>query len=160
MIDGALFPDVGLALRMLFWPYPDPLDGPKQEKHLGRTVQAVERLPSDDYGSLKGPFPILLLYVTSGPEGWVDRVERVMAEVYSDDPLHDAKAFLEAIRASIVGSNVETPLVVVEGADGEMDETAFLDTVRCVEVPTDVPYQSDLITKATAMFDVTVRPYN
>lgn len=135
MIEGLVFPSVRDALYEL-------IDG---ATHLGEPVKAFYQLPADDYGSLQGPFPVCLIYVTNGPEGFIDRVERAVLEVYAPGSL--AVETLESIRASIVGWDIETP-------------KGYLDKVRCVEVPTDVPYQSDTLNKATAFFDVTVRPFN
>lgn len=135
MIEGLVFPSVRDALF-------DLIDG---HEHLGETVQAVFQVQADSYGSMAGPFPVCQVYVTNGPEGFIDRVERVTLECYA--PGQAAVDTLESIRASVVGWDVDTP-------------SGYLDKVRCVEVPTEVPYQSGTLNKATCLLDVTVRPLN
>lgn len=133
MIDALVFPDVRDALF-------DLIDG---ASHLGEPVRAVYQLPADSYGSLQGPFPVALIYVTGGTRGFVDRVDRVTIEVYA--PGTQAVNTLESISASIIGTDIETP-------------SGHLDGIEADVTPADVPYQSDTINKAVASFLVTSRP--
>ena len=133
MIDAVVFPD---ARDCLF----DLID---RATHLGETVAAVYQIPADDYGAIRGPFPVALIYVTGGTRGVVDRVDRATIEVYA--PGTQAVETLESIAASIAGSDIETP-------------SGFLDSIDQDVTPADVPYQSDTLNKAVATFFVTSRP--
>ena len=97
MIDALVFPDTRAGIF-------DLIDG---TTHLGESVRAVYQLPADDYGSLQGPFPVALIYVTGGTRGFVDRVDRATIEVYAEGEA--AVNTLESISASITGSDIETP---------------------------------------------------
>lgn len=133
MIDGLVFPDVRECLN-------DLVDG---TEHLGDPVRMVWHLPADDYGTLQGPFPIVLVYTNGGTEGYIDRVDRVTLECYA--PGTQAVNTLESIKAFICGTDIET-------AHG------YLDGIAPDQVPEDVPYASDTLNKATATFTVTSRP--
>ena len=133
MIDALVFPDVRDALF-------DLIDG---VAHEGSTVRAVYQIPADDYGTIKGPFPVALIYTTGGTLGFVDRVDRATVEVYA--PGQQAVNTLESISASILGSDIETP-------------SGHLDGIQADVTPADVPYPSDTLNKAVATFLVTSRP--
>jgi hypothetical protein len=133
VIDALLFPDTRDALF-------DLIDG---ATHLGQPVRAVYQIPADSYGSIQGPFPLALIYVTGGTRGFIDRVDRATIEVYA--PGQQAVNTLESITASIIGSDIETPSGHLDGIEQDI-------------TPADVPYQSDTINKATATFLVTSRP--
>lgn len=133
MIDGLVFPDVRECLN-------DLVDG---TEHLDQAVRMVWHLPADDYGTLQGPFPIVLVYTNGGTEGYIDRVDRVTLECYA--PGTQAVNTLESIKAFICGTDIET-------AHG------YLDAIKSDQVPEDVPYTSDTLNKATATFMVTSRP--
>lgn len=133
MIDGLVFPDVREC-------FSDLIDG---TTHLDKPVRLVWHLPADDYGALEGPFPLVQVYTTRGTEGYVDRVDWVTLECYA--PGTSAVNTLESIKASICGTDIDTP-------------HGFLDSIKSEQVPEDVPYQSDTLNKATATFTVTSRP--
>ncbi|MGM7776135.1 hypothetical protein ACSVHC_08970 [Arthrobacter sp. KNU-44] len=133
MSDALVFPDTKSALF-------DLIDG---TMHIGVVVHAFTWLPADDYGILKGPFPIAHIYGSGGNRGFVDRVDRRTIEVYA--PGQQALEVLESITAAICGENIDTP-------------SGFLDKVESDIVPDDVPYQSDTLNKAVATFLVTSRP--
>jgi len=133
VIDGLVFPDVRECLN-------DLVDG---TEHLGDPVRMVWHLPADDYGTLQGPFPIVLVYTNGGTEGYIDRVDRVTLECYA--PGTQAVNTLESIKAFICGTDIET-------AHG------YLDAIKSDQVPEDVPYTSDTLNKATVTFMVTSRP--
>lgn len=135
MIDSFVFPDVRSVLF-------DLLDG---STHEGEQVRAFYQVQADAYGSPLGPFPVALLYVTGGAQGYVDRVDRVTLEVYA--PGEQALDVLESIFASICGTDIETP-------------SGFLDSIAPDVTPAEVPYQSDTLNKATATVLVTSRPVN
>lgn len=135
MIDALVFPDVR---GVLF----DLVNG---ATHEGAPVKAVYQLPADEYGAIKGPFPVALIYTTGGTKGFVDRVDRATIEVYA--PGQQAVNTLESISASIIGSDIETP-------------SGFVDSIEADIVPADVPYQSDTLNKAAGTFLVTSRPIN
>jgi len=133
MIDALVFPDTRDALF-------DLIDG---ATHLGQPVRAVYQIDANEYGAIKPPFPMVLIYVTGGTRGFVDRVDRATLEVYA--PGQQALSTLESISASIIGSDIETP-------------SGYIDSIAADITPTDVPYQSDTLNKAAATFLVTSRP--
>jgi len=133
MIDALVFPDTRDCLF-------DLING---SAHLGQTVTAVYQVPADDYGTIKGPFPVALIYTTGGTRGFVDRVDRATIEVYA--PGQQAVNTLESITASIIGSDIETPSGHLDGIEQDI-------------TPADIPYQSDTLNKAVATFLVTSRP--
>ena len=133
MIDALVFPD---ARAVLF----DLIDG---HEHPDGVVHAFYQQPADELGAPEGPFPVAVIYATGGSEGYVDRVDRVTVEVFAPMPV--AVRVLESIRASIVGDNIETP-------------SGFVDEIRTLTVPVDVPYPSATLSKATASFEVVSRP--
>lgn len=113
-------------------------------EHLGETVHAFYQEPGDELGYLQGPFPIAVIYsMPGGSEGYVDRVDRMAIDVFA--PGEKAVDTLESIRASICGDSIETP-------------SGYLDSIRTDQVPTDIPYTSDVLNKATATFLLTSRP--
>jgi len=132
--DVLVFPD---TRSVLF----DLIDG---ATHLGSRVRAVYHLDVDGQGGLLGPFPLALIYVTGGSEGFLDRVGRATVEVYA--PGEQAVQTLESIRASIRGENIETP-------------SGFVDRIDPDVTPADIPYQSQTLNRATATFLVTSRPF-
>lgn len=133
MIDTLVFPDVRECLN-------DLIDG---SEHLGESVRAVWYLPADSYGTLQGPFPLVQIIHAGGTEGYIDRVDRVTLECYAEGTA--AVDTLESIKASICGDSIDTP-------------HGYLDSIRVVSTPVDIPYQSDTLNKAVAIFDVTSRP--
>lgn len=133
MIDSLVFPDVRSCLE-------DLIDG---TQHLGETVRFVWYLPADAYGRPEGPFPIVLVNPPRGEQGFLDRVDRVMLECYA--PGTQAVDTLESISASIVGTDIDTP-------------SGYLDSVRVVATPEDVPYESDTLNRAILTVDITTRP--
>jgi hypothetical protein len=135
MIEALVFPDVRDSLF-------DLING---ATHLGEPVKAVYQIPADSYGAVQGPFPVALIYTTGGTRGFVDRVDRATIEVYAEG--QRALNTLESIAASIIGTSIETP-------------SGYLDGIEQDIVPTDVPYQSETLNKATATFLVTSRPIN
>lgn len=133
MIDALVFPDVRDALF-------DLIDG---VTHEGSPVRAVYQIPADEYGTIKGPFPVALIYTTGGTLGFVDRVDRATVEVYA--PGQQAVNTLESISASIIGTDIETP-------------SGHLDGIQADVTPADTPYPSDTLNKAVGTFLVTSRP--
>ncbi|SEE19782.1 hypothetical protein SAMN04489740_0862 [Arthrobacter alpinus] len=133
MSDGLVFPDVRECLH-------DLLDG---TVHIGEPIQSVFHLPADGYGALLGPFPIVQIVATGGTEGYVDRVDRVTLDCYAPGQL--AVNTLESVKAFMCGTDKETT-------------HGYLDDVSVDQVPTDIPYTSDTLNKATATFLVTSRP--
>jgi hypothetical protein len=139
MIEALVFPDTRSAML-------DLIDGTSHySAAAGQSLQvrATWHLEADSYGQLRAPFPVAHIFPPVGTEGFIDRVERILVEVYA--PGQQAVQALESIRASIVGTDIETP-------------SGFIDTITCPVVPSDVPYQSDTLNKATATFEVTSRP--
>lgn len=139
MSDVMVFPD---TRSVLF----DLIDGSSHYSAVtGGTVRvrAVYHLEVDGGGGLQGPFPVALIYVTGGTEGFIDRVDRASVEVYA--PGEQAVQVLESIRASIRGENIDTP-------------SGFVDRIDPEVTPADIPYQSETVNRATATFLVTSRP--
>lgn len=136
MIDGLVFPNVRECLT-------DLIDG---TAHLGETVNFVWWMESDPKtGAPAGPFPLVQVIAKPGTEGYIDRVDPVMLECYS--PGTSAIEILESIKASICGTDIDTP-------------HGFLDSIRVTSTPEDGYYPSDTLNKAVATFDVVSRPIN
>jgi hypothetical protein len=134
VIDALVFPDVRECLF-------DLID---ESEHLGESVRLVFYLPADAYGTLQGPSPLVQVSQTGGGTiGYIDRVDRVTLECYM--PGTAAVNTLESITASICGDSIETP-------------HGYLDSIRVVSAPVDIPYQSDTLNKAAVILDVTSRP--
>ncbi|POH58919.1 hypothetical protein [Arthrobacter glacialis] len=134
MTDGLVFPNPRSCLF-------DLIDG---DEHLGDVVHAFYQEPANELGAMEGPFPIAIIYaVPGGSEGFVDRVDRMAIDVYA--PGEKAVDTLESIKASICGDDIETP-------------SGYIDNIKPDQVPTDIPYQSDILNKATATFLMTSRP--
>lgn len=134
MSDGLVFPNPRACLS-------DLIDG---ANHLGEAVSAHYQEPADESGQLQGPFPIAIIYaMPGGSEGFLDRVDRMAIDVFA--PGERAVETLESIKASICGDSIETP-------------SGYLDSIRPDQVPTDIPYTSDTLNKATATFLLTSRP--
>ncbi|MDO5743493.1 MAG: hypothetical protein Q4P23_03410 [Micrococcaceae bacterium] len=134
MSDGLVFPNPRSCLF-------DLIDG---AAHLGEIVHAFYQEPADELGALVGPFPIAIIYaLPGGSEGYLDRVDRMAIDVYA--PGERAVDTLESIKASVSGSDIETP-------------SGYIDNIKPDQVPTDIPYQSDTLNKATATFLLTSRP--
>ncbi|QAY16066.1 tail terminator [Arthrobacter phage Elesar] len=133
-VEALVFPDTRAALF-------DLIDG---TTHLDESVRVVYRLQADEEtGGIKGPFPVVHVYVTGGTSGYIDRVDRATIDVYAEG--EQAVNVLESISASILGSDIETP-------------SGYLDRIDSDVTPADVPYQSDTLNRATATFLVTSRP--
>lgn len=107
------------------------------------TILVVWHLPAGAYGQLAGPFPMLHILPPRGTEGAFDKVDRFTLELYVEG--RRASPLLEAIKATIVGTDLESP-------------AGYIDTVTVVTSPEDVPYQSDTLNLARATFDVISRP--
>ena len=135
MIEALVFPDTKNALF-------DLIDG---STHVGQPVRAVTWLPANADGSLAGPFPLAHIHGSPGTEGFVDRVDRRTIDVYAEGEL--ALDVLESIKASICGTDIETP-------------SGYVDSITPDAVPEDAQYPSDTLNKATATFFVTSRPIN
>ncbi|WP_336715336.1 hypothetical protein [Arthrobacter sp. USHLN218] len=139
MIEALVFPDTRSAVFDLI----------HNSRHYSAAagklldVRAAYHLPADNYGALLPPFPLAHIFPPVGTEGFVDRVERIVVEVYA--PGEQAVQVLESVRASIVGTDLDTP-------------SGYLDRIDCDVTPSDVPYQSDTLNKATMTLLVTSRP--
>lgn len=133
MIDALVFPDVRECLE-------DLIDG---TTHLDEKVTFVWWMQVGPGGGPAGPFPLVHVTARPGTEGFIDRVDPVTLECYA--PGTDAVNILESIKASICGTDIDTP-------------HGFLDSIRVVSTPEDGYYPSDTLNKAVATFDVTSRP--
>lgn len=133
MSDVLVFPDTRGAVF-------DLLDG---AEHVGEPVTAVYHLPADSYGSLEGPFPVALITTEPGTQGYLDRKDRVVVEVYA--PGQQAMEVAQSIYASIVGDDIDTP-------------SGYLDNIRADQTPFERPYQSDTLNRVEFRVIVTVRP--
>lgn len=133
MIGALVFPDVRVCLE-------DLIDG---AVHLGQAVNFAWYEQTDDKGALAGPFPLVVVTLRAGTEGFLDRSDPVMLECYAKGT--SAVAVLESVKASICGAEIDTP-------------HGFLDSIRVVSTPEDGYYPSDTLNKAVATFEVVSRP--
>lgn len=133
MSDVLVFPDVRSAIY-------DLISG---GEHDGAPVRAVFHLSVDPYGAPEGPFPIAQISLAPGTQGYVDRVDRLLIEVYA--PGEQALRVAESIHAFLVGTDIETP-------------SAYLDSIQPDQTPHEIPYQSDTLNRAAMQLLVTTRP--
>lgn len=136
-VDALIYPD---TLRILT----ELLDGTEIAGHQITVAWHLE-VEQDNPSQLKGPFPLLHILPPRGTEGAFDKVDRFTLEMYVTLEQGRASSVLEAVKGSIVGTDLETPAGVI-------------DTVTVVTSPEDVPYQSDTLNLARATFDVISRP--
>lgn len=86
--------------------------------------------------------PVAQLTRTGGDNGYIDRTDRVVIDVYSPD---DAEDLAETIRSALVGTNL-----FEEGL-------GLLDVVTCSVLPHPIPYADPNIEQSTAEYRVTAR---
>lgn len=133
MSDVLVFPDVRSAIY-------DLING---GEHMGHRVRAVFHLSVDSYGAPEGPFPIAQITLAPGTQGFIDRIDRVLLEVFAPGEL--ALQVTESLHAFLVGTDIETP-------------SAYLDSIQPDQTPHEVPYPSDTLNQAAMQLLVTTRP--
>lgn len=87
--------------------------------------------------------PVAQIYVQRGQPGSVDRTEWVVVNVFAAPG--EAIPILENIGQTVCGPAVSVPAV------------GLFDSIRYEETPFDVPYQSDRVMQAQAVFRMTAR---
>lgn len=113
--------------------------------HDGHTVSARYEQTADEYGQpVVDGVEVIVYDGIGGTIEWVDRLDELTLECYAPRG-ETAKRVLDSVVSSLAGANVSTP----EG---------FLDTIRVRTAPTDVPYQSPVLSKAIANIQVISRP--
>lgn len=129
----AVYPDAREALYELV----------SGEQFAGRTVTAYFQLQLD-YVTVAQAGAAVLLYTTGGTEGHIDRVDMATIEVYA--PGTKAVEIAEAIRAAIVDRPHDL-------------DVGYIDDITCTVTPHDVPYQSEAVNLARAVYAITTRPH-
>lgn len=86
--------------------------------------------------------PLAQLTRTGGEEGFIDRLDRIVIDVYGRDGVGD---IAEEIRTALVGSNIW------------VSELGLLDVVTCSVLPNSVPYADPNVEQSTAEYRVTTR---
>lgn len=134
MNDVMVFPDTRKCLTDLV----------HETEHVGEAVTVQWVLQADQNGSLRGPFPVVEIYLTpGGTEGYIDRADRLAMACYAPGNL--AMDVLESIRASVIGEGIETG-------------HGYLDQIRVINPPAPAEYVSDKYKKALMTLEVVVRP--
>lgn len=135
MSDVMVFPDTRQCLTDLI----------HQTEHLGQVVRVQWIVQANGTGGLDAArLPVVEIYLTSGgTEGYLDRADRLSLACYA--PGNDAMNILESVRASILGTGIETP-------------HGYLDQVRVINAPAPSAYVSDLYDRALMTVEVIVRP--
>lgn len=109
--------------------------------HDGQNVPVVFHQSVDERGN--PALPQALIYQVGGTEGYIDRVDEVAIEVYAEG--NTALRILNSIKSAITGDSIETA-------------AGYLDEVAVKVIPVEVPYPSDTVAMARAVFEVISRP--
>lgn len=134
MNDVLVFPDARSAVF-------DLISG---AEHVGQTVHAYYQVPVDYQGSTTGPFPLAVVGVEPGNQGFLDRTDRVVVTVYGEGSAPTANV-AESIHASLIGFDIETP-------------SGYLDEIQPDQPPYELAYYSETINQVQFRIMVTTRP--
>src|SRR5690625_7888268 len=74
MSDVLVFPDARSAVF-------DLISG---ATHDGYEVSAHYQMPVTDYGSAGGPYPLAVVEMEPGSQGYIDRIDRIVVTVYGE----------------------------------------------------------------------------
>ena len=134
MSDVLVFPDARSAVF-------DLISG---AVHDGHEVTAHYQMPVTDYGSAGGPYPLAVIEMEPGSQGYVDRTDRIVVTVYGEGSAPTARV-AESIHASLVGTDIETP-------------SGYLDEIQPDQPPHELAYYSEKINQVQFRIMVTTRP--
>ena len=135
MSDVLVFPDARSAVF-------DLISG---AVHDGHEVTAHYQMPVTDYGSAGGPYPLAVVEMEPGSQGYLDRTDRIVVTVYGEGSTPTARV-AESIHASLVGVGIEAP--------GDM----YLDEIQSDQPPHELAYYSETINQVQFRVMVTTRP--
>lgn len=134
MNDVLVFPDARSAVFDLI----------NDAEHVGQTVHAYYQMPVDYQGTTTGPFPLALVGMEPGNQGFLDRTDRVVVTVYGEGSAPTANV-AESIHASLIGFDIETP-------------SGYLDEIQPDQPPYELAYYSETINQVQFRIMVTTRP--
>lgn len=134
MSDVLVFPDARSAVF-------DLISG---ATHDGYEVSAHYQMPVTDYGSAGGPYPLAVIEMEPGSQGYVDRIDRIVVTVYGEGSAPTARV-AESIHASLIGVDIETP-------------SGYLDEIQPDQPPHELAYYSETINQVQFRIMVTTRP--
>ena len=134
MSDVLVFPDARSAVF-------DLIDG---GEHVGQKVLAYYQMPVDEYGSAGGAYPLAVINVEPGSQGYIDRTDRIVVTVYGEGatPTMDVA---QSIHALLIGTDIETP-------------SGYLDEIQPDQTPHELAYYSETINQVQFRVMVTTRP--
>ena len=135
MSDVLVFPDARAAVYDLI----------HKAEHDGHEVSAHYQMPVSDYGSAGGPFPLAVVEMEPGTQGFLDRTDRIVVTVYAEGSMPAAR-IAESIHASLVGVDIEAP--------GDV----YLDEIQPDQPPHELAYYSETINQVQFRIMVTTRP--
>ena len=104
----------------------------------GTTVERYLRLEPDFKP------PTVAIHGFPGTEGFMSRVDRIGVDFYAEG--ERALQLAAAFKERIVGTNIT------------VEDVGLLDSIDVETAPADVPYPSDRINLASAVYRVTTRP--
>src|SRR5690625_4419772 len=99
MSDVLVFPDARAAVFELI----------DQAEHVGHIIRAYYQMPVDDGGSASGPYPLAVVDMEPGTQGYLDRTDRIVVTVYGEGSAPTARV-AESIHASLIGTDIETQI--------------------------------------------------
>ena len=134
MSDVLVFPDARSAVF-------DLIDG---AEHSGSVVSAHYQMPVTDKGEAGGPYPLAVIEMEPGSQGYVDRIDRIVVTVYGEGSAPTSNV-AESIHASLVGTDIETP-------------SGYLDEIQPDQPPHELSYYSETINQVQFRIMVTTRP--
>lgn len=134
MSDVLVFPDARSAVF-------DLISG---AEHAGHTVSAHYQMPVTDKGDSGGPYPLAVVEMEPGSQGYLDRTDRIVVTVYGEGSAPTSNV-AESIHASLVGTDIETP-------------SGYLDEIQPDQPPHELSYYSETINQVQFRIMVTTRP--
>src|SRR5690625_1299682 len=134
MSDVLVFPDARAAVFELI----------DQAEHVGHIIRAYYQMPVTDYGSAGGPYPLAVIEMEPGSQGYVDRTDRIVVTVYGEGSAPTARV-AESIHASLVGTDIEAP-------------SGYLDEIQPDQPPHELSYYSETVNQVQFRVMVTTRP--
>ena len=134
MSDVLVFPDARSAVYDLI----------HEAEHSGHVVRAFYQMPFDVTGTNPVVYPVAVVEVEPGSQGYVDRVDRIVVTVYGEGSSPTARV-AESIHASLIGIDIETP-------------SGYLDEIQPDQPPHELAYYSETINQVQFRIMVTTRP--
>ena len=134
MSDVLVFPDARSAVYDLI----------HKAEHEGHVIDAHYQMPVTDKGDAGGPYPLAVVEMEPGSQGYLDRTDRIVVTVYGEGSAPTSNV-AESIHASLIGTDIETP-------------SGYLDEIQPDQPPHELSYYSEKINQVQFRIMVTTRP--